>query len=290
MEVTEAPDPLQDIRECLRQEYLVKKKWREDQKVDRRRDSFAQICSIYAAIFIATLGVGFLTYMHDTFVDRPEGTPAKTTDRVVIMCLLLSVLLSISSSIALGAGSSPTLLLSIPSSKHETIRELLGALDAVGFPQCFTRKLLWWYDSWGHHAQNFPMYSIPAGRARQRRGWDMLRSLFISVRRWKLSTAGPKPNEFEFQFVTTMLLVALVCMAFSLFCLGTAIITFAWAELGHPVATAVSVSCIFPFAVVMLVVIVYKCTLRRRSREIKGHGTSVPVTPSPGESFTISPV
>ena len=77
--------------------------------------------------------------MHDTFEARPEGTPPKTTDDVVFLFLLFSILLSISSAIALGFGASPTLLLSIPTTN--AIHELVVFLIGAGVPRSIAYRL-----------------------------------------------------------------------------------------------------------------------------------------------------
>jgi len=44
------------------------------------------------AVFIASIDVGLLTYAHDNFIDRPDGTPAKASDSAVNALWFLSII------------------------------------------------------------------------------------------------------------------------------------------------------------------------------------------------------
>ena len=74
------------------------------------------------------------------------------------------------------------------------------------------------------------------------------------------------PNT-ESQFVVGMLLVSVFCIFLSLVSLAVAVVAFSWAELSRRVAIFVTATLVFPFSVVGTVVLIYKCTLFRWSRE-----------------------
>ncbi|KAL5482867.1 hypothetical protein ACEPAI_9462 [Sanghuangporus weigelae] len=268
---------LQHILDCLKKQEAMKDLSREDHVFNRRRDSFSQICAMYAviAVFIATLGVGFLTYMHDTFEDRPEGTPPKGTDDVVFIFLLFSILLSISSAIALGFGASPTLLLSIPT--KNPIQELVILLIGAGMPRSIAYRL----QRFAPGARESQPRVAPrellspktatfngAGQLR-RRTWLTVKAKLMAVACWNSMPKSKRLFSTESQFVVGMLLVAVFCISLSLASLATAIITFSWAELNKSVAIFVTASLVLPFAVVGTVAFIYRCTLFRSARERK---------------------
>ncbi|KAL5512742.1 hypothetical protein ACEPAG_3008 [Sanghuangporus baumii] len=268
---------LQNILDCLKKQEAMKDLSREDHVFNRRRDSFSQICAMYAviAVFIATLGVGFLTYMHDTFENRPEGTPPKGTDDVVFIFLLFSILLSISSAIALGFGASPTLLLSLPT--KNPIHELAILLIGAGVPRSIAYRLQRFAPGAResqHRVAQCELLSPKtatfngAGQLRKRT-WLTVKAKLMAVTCWNSMLKSKRLFSTESQFVVGMLLVAVFCISLSLASLATAVVTFSWAELNKSVAIFVTASLILPFAVVGTVAFIYRCTLSRAARERK---------------------
>ncbi|EJC98924.1 uncharacterized protein FOMMEDRAFT_161116 [Fomitiporia mediterranea MF3/22] len=260
---------LRSILKCLENEQDAREQRHKDQSLDQRRDSFAQICSIYSviAIFIATLGVGFLSYMHDIFVARPEDTQGKLTDQVITMCLFLSVLLSISSSIALGAGASPSLITSLPE-----IQKIVASAD----PRSKLGKIQRFFYS----KRNLSNCSIQETQCASESESEssseeqvVPRSRLDTFLNWMVKVKALPSNEF--QFVIGLLLISLLCMFDALVCMAIAVMTFGWAEMGLPLGTAMTVSIVFPLAVVGCVAVIYRFTLSGRQQEGGGHGSEM---------------
>ncbi|OCB83842.1 hypothetical protein A7U60_g9047 [Sanghuangporus baumii] len=268
---------LHNILDCLKKQEAMKNLSREENVFNRRRNSFSQICAMYAviAVFIATLGASFLTYMHDTFEDRPEGTPPKGTDDVVFIFLLFSILLSISSAIALGFGASPTLLLSIPT--KNPIQELAILLIGAGVPRSIAYRLQRFApgarESQSRVAQRellSPKTATFNGSGQlRRRTWLTVKAKLMAVTCLNSMPKSKRLFSTESQFIVGMLLVAVFCIFLSLASLATAVITFSWAELNKSVAIFVTATLVFPFAVVSTVALIYRCTLFRFTHERK---------------------
>ncbi|KAL5482790.1 hypothetical protein ACEPAI_9385 [Sanghuangporus weigelae] len=263
----QSAETLRAILACLQRQGSVKEANYDQRKYSKRSDTFSQICSMYAiiAIFIATLGVGLLSYMHDIYVARPAGIPSPVTDDIATVCLIFSVLLSISSSIALGFGASPTLLLTVP------LKD--GALNS------FVAFIEWYFPSL--RKRRTTKKSEMADSARWRVGvrsstLDSLntiasaripRSLTWNVAQMaiKFRSSLRKENigllSTESKFVIAMLLVAVSCMFLSFLSLNIALLTFAWAELGSTAAVCVTISTLFPLAVGGNIAVIYRYIL-----------------------------
>lgn len=197
------------------------------------------------AVFIASLGISFLSLAHDTFGDRPAGTPSKRSDDAIRALWYLSALFAIVSATASGLAASSAFMMKLA---DMDVQKYWGLYKA-GRPPPGRRR---WRGEWELQEIRRQDEIEPPNDALEERqsrtrgdklaGFEGHPPTLSAGTETIVATDSYDDAAHEQDFVVMMTVVSLVFMVPSLVALLGGLLVFVWAELSLGVSVPVTIA------------------------------------------------